>query len=114
MSLVADKTSLLLGEMVHATAVRHRVLAGNLANVETPEYQAQETSFSLALDQARGTPQVTVAVTPEADAAPRRDGNTVDLDQQMVKLAQNTNWHMGLLQMLTTRFAMMRAAIKDR
>ena len=38
--------------MIQGTALRHRVLAANLANAETPEYQAQDVSFSAVLDDA--------------------------------------------------------------
>lgn len=47
--------------LIQATALRHRVLAANLAHVESPGYQAQEATFAQALDEARdpgsqGTP----------------------------------------------------------
>jgi flagellar basal-body rod protein FlgB len=112
MEILFDPTSRLLSQMIQATALRHRVLASNLANVETPEYQAQDVSFSVALDEAQGAPRVQAGVAPDPEAIPRRDGNSVNLDGQMVKLAQNTGWHMGMLQVLTNRMAMMRAAIR--
>jgi len=112
-NLVFDPTSALLGEMVRATAARHRVLAANLAHVETPGYEAQEASFAVALERARA-PEVQVTVEADADASARQDGNTVDLDRQMVKLAQNTSWHLGLLQILTGRLGLMRTVITSR
>ena len=93
MSIIADPTNTLLTEMIRATALRHRILATNLANVETPGYQAQEMTFSSALAEAgesnaqasnRPLPVQTL-VGVDAQATPRRDGNTVDLDRQMVK-----------------------------
>ncbi|MFB3816376.1 MAG: flagellar basal body rod protein FlgB [Candidatus Methylomirabilales bacterium] len=114
MSVVFDPTSHLLGEMVRVTAQRHRVLAANLANVETPDYRAQEASFAVALDEARGGARVELSVGPDADAVPRRDGNSVDLDRQMVKLAQNTGWHLGVLQILANRLGLMRTVITSR
>jgi flagellar basal-body rod protein FlgB len=121
MDIVFDSSSAVVAEMIRATAQRHQVLAANLANIETPGYQAQEVSFASALDQAQGAGspdprplQVRTTVVPDPDALPRRDGNSVDLDRQMVKLAQNTLWHTGLIQILNSRFAMIRAAIRDR
>jgi flagellar basal-body rod protein FlgB len=122
MSLLFDPTSRLLGEMIQGTALRHRVLAANLANAETPEFQAQDVSFSAVLDDAAragagANPAVVgvrSTVTADADAPVRRDGSTVDLDRQMVKLAQNTEWHNAMLQILAGRFAMMKTAIRDR
>jgi flagellar basal-body rod protein FlgB len=108
--------------MIQGTALRHRVLAANLANAETPEFQAQDVSFSAVLDDAAragagANPAVVgvrSTVTTDADAPVRRDGSTVDLDRQMVKLAQNTEWHNTMLQILAGRFAMMKTAIRDR
>lgn len=121
MSILFDSTSGLLAEMIRATAVRHRVLASNLANVETPGYQAQEVSFSVTLLEAQGrteasTPAFVVQAVVEPDPAGslRRDGNTVDLDRQMARLAQNTHWHTAMIQILANRFSMMKAAIRDR
>jgi len=122
MSIVFDSTSSLLTEMIRATALRHRILAENLANAETPGYEAQEMTFSRALAEARGsnaqTPgspaSIRTAVEPDAEARARRDGNTVDLDRQMVKLAQNTIWHNAMVQILASRISMLKAAIRDR
>jgi len=120
MSIVSDPTNTLLTEMIRATALRHRVLASNLANVETPGYEAQEMTFSRALAEARGSnPQraggpvsIQTAIETDTDASPRRDGNSVDLDRQMVKLAQNTGWHTAMIQILSNRFSMLKAAIR--
>lgn len=120
MIIIADPTSTLLTEMIRATALRHRILATNLANVETPGYQAQEVTFSGALAEARESnaqasnrpPSVETVVGADVEATPRRDGNTVDLDRQMVKLAQNTTWHTAMIQILANRFSMMKAAIR--
>jgi flagellar basal body rod protein FlgB len=32
----------------------------------------------------------------------------------MVKLAQNTIWHTALIQILTSRLSMMKAAVRER
>jgi len=114
MPLLFDSTSRLLEGMVQATALRHRVLAGNLANVETPGYQAQEVSFDSVLAEAQGSPEVKAGVTPDPEAVPRRDGNSVDLDRQMVKLTQNTGWHTAMLQMLNGRLSLYKLAMRDR
>jgi flagellar basal-body rod protein FlgB len=115
--VIFDATSRLLADMIQGTSARHRVLASNLANAETPGYQAQDVTFSAALDAARGEaggPVVTMGVEAEPGPAVRQDGNTVDLDRQMVKLAQNTHWHNAMLQMLNSRLAVMRQAIQNR
>ncbi len=122
MAIVFDVTSQLLTQMIQGTALRHRVLAANLANVETPGYQAQEVSFTQSLEDARreqsdvgqSAPSVQAAVSPDSDGVIRRDGNNVDLDRQMAKLAQNTMWHNAMIQILTSRLSTLKAAIQNR
>jgi flagellar basal-body rod protein FlgB len=122
MNLLFDPTSRLLGDMIQGTALRHRVLAANLANAETPGYQAQEVQFSAVLEEAHrrepgtvgGVPRMQASVIPDGDAVVRRDGSTVDLDRQMTKLAHNTGWHNAMLQILAGRFATLKSAIRDR
>jgi flagellar basal-body rod protein FlgB len=118
MNPLFDPTSRLLADMVQGTALRHRVLATNLANVETPGYQAQEVSFAAALESeqggAAGASSLRPSLVADEGITQRRDGNTVDLDRQMVKLAQNTAWHNAMLQMLSGRFAQIKMAIRDR
>jgi flagellar basal-body rod protein FlgB len=122
MATIFDPTSGLLSEMIRATAVRHRILASNLANVETPGYEAQEVAFDKLLAEAQGQPAGRPAAPPgirpvvraDPDGVSRRDGNTVDLDRQMVKMAENTLWHNGLVQILAQRLNVMKAAIKGQ
>ncbi len=119
MRIVFDGTSELLTEMIQGAALRHRILAGNIANVDTPGYQPKDASFSAALAEAnrtsgaaQGPPRIQATEVSEPDGLARRDGNSVHLDRQMAKLAQNTLWHNSMLQMLSTRIALLKTAIK--
>ena len=122
MRIVFDETSQLLGQMIQGAALRHRVLAANLANAETPGYQAQDVTFSHVLEDAQrngsvpASPSTRLQATATADTevTARRDGNTVDLDRQMVKLAQTTHWHNAMVQILAGRLASLKSVIRDR
>jgi flagellar basal-body rod protein FlgB len=90
-------------------AQRQKVLAGNIANADTPGYQARDFDFSQALAQARGQAggtAVTDARHLQASGAPASagsrpdvlyrtadqpalDGNTVDLDRERAHFADN-------------------------
>jgi flagellar basal-body rod protein FlgB len=97
--------------MDHATA-RQRLLANNLANVNTPGYlrydlplpalstQAQNRAVMLAQQHGIPTPQTPQAAVPFSDmqanllplpmpTAMRADGNTVDPEHEMAALAEN-------------------------
>lgn len=102
---------------------RMEVLAKNLANVDTPNYKAQDIDFKTALAQA-GSPgaslQLTTtssnqignnATTGDIDTsgalkyrvplAPSLDGNTVDAQMEQAAFADNTVRYQATLTFLT-------------
>ena len=50
--LISDKTIHLLEKSLDISARRHRVIAGNIANLDTMGYQPKELDFQQALQQA--------------------------------------------------------------
>lgn len=73
-------------------SLREQVLAGNLANLDTPGYQARWVTFAGALREALAQGRDPTAVRPQVVYLPhgavRNDGNNVDVDQQMTLLAE--------------------------
>ena len=98
---------------------RHRVLASNVANVETPGFRAKDTDFTHALQQAfdgtERTPDGRDAgdalVLDDPSGPVRADGNSVDIDLQMAKLAANSGRYNTLAKLLGKRFGLLRQAI---
>jgi len=99
---------------------RQRVLTQNIANADTPGYRARELDFRQALEAAFGQgsgaereegPQAPVINDPEGIL--REDGNTVDLDRQMVKLSANAGSYRVLSRILSRKFDMVRMAIEE-
>ncbi len=90
-------------------AFRQQVLAGNIANADTPNYKARDFDFSTALKQAvsgrdsRNLQMITTNsqhLSAGANAGPTRllyslpaqssvDGNTVDMDVERGKFSEN-------------------------
>jgi len=82
---------------------RHEAIVSNIANAETPQYRAVEVSFAGELERAYGKSSSPVKKTnpkhmdlaendgshlvPDLSGATRADGNNVDIDIQMAKLA---------------------------
>lgn len=102
---------------------RMEVLAKNLANVDTPNYKAQDIDFKTALAQA-GSPGAALplatttanqignsATTGDLDTsgalkyrvplAPSLDGNTVDAQMEQAAFADNTVRYQATLTFLT-------------
>ena len=110
----------LLAKLIDVTTLRHKVLAQNVANVNTPGYRKLNVSFDEALSQhvrqhgEHGVSQVHPEIVEDQTAPARLDGNTVDIDQEMIRLNKNTLLNNTYLQILSTKLAMMRRAIDGR
>ncbi|HWK74562.1 MAG TPA: flagellar basal body rod protein FlgB [Povalibacter sp.] len=122
---------------VHAAALKVRsqrteVLAANLANADTPNYQARDIDFKSALAAASGGKTggvhlattsaghigaATVNGTPTADLkyrvplAPSLDGNTVDTQLEQAAFAENAVRYQATLTFLNAKFRGLLTAI---
>lgn len=99
---------------------RQRLLTQNIANADTPGYRARELDFREALEAAfregskgEGKGGPTAPVVNDPDGILREDGNTVDLDRQMVKLSINAGSYRVLSRILSRKFDMVRMAIEE-
>lgn len=96
---------------------RHRILAENVANLETPGFRARDTDFRQALVAAfasarRGeAPPASETVREDRTVPPRADGNTVDLDLQMAQVSDNASRYATLSRILGKRLALIRHSI---
>jgi flagellar basal-body rod protein FlgB len=107
-------------QMLDATAVRHQAIASNLANLETPNYRRVDLSptFQAELQQAiaSGNPNRTSPLKPtlEVDSTAlvsSADGNTVQLENELLQLNQNTLAHSVETQLVTGPLLRLRLAI---
>ncbi|MBI4477346.1 MAG: flagellar basal body rod protein FlgB [Acidobacteria bacterium] len=110
-------------------AARQLVAASNLANLNTPGYRARELEFSNVLDreltgrlglttttpnhlagdeQAPGAPATTEAATPA-----RRDGNTVQLDRELLTMTKAAGEFARAQTALAAKFRLVRYAINE-
>ncbi len=123
---------------VHADALKLRsqrteILARNLANADTPGYQARDMDFKAALAQATGgadapvalktTPANQIAAPVDASGetnpnlkyrvpmAPSLDGNTVDVQMEQANFAENSVRFQATLTFLNARFRNLMTAI---
>jgi flagellar basal-body rod protein FlgB len=103
-----------LGQVLDTTALRHRVIAQNVANVNTPGYRRLEVTFVDELTRATAgegsdQPKVVEAVDPD-----RVDGNNVDIDREMNDLTKNGLLYQAATQILASRMASLRSAVSGR
>ncbi|HMK44241.1 MAG TPA: flagellar basal body rod protein FlgB [Dissulfurispiraceae bacterium] len=103
-----------LETMLDVAASRHRILTSNIANADTPGYRARDISFQRELDKALTSPQGkgNVTVFESAESLPNRDGNSVNLDLEMAKIAENTLIYNTATQLMAMKIRMMKDAVK--
>jgi flagellar basal-body rod protein FlgB len=105
----------LLEKALDIRAFYHRILASNIANVETPGYKEKDIDFKKELDSLTREPaniEVNVKDTTEGGIA-AIDGNTVSMEDQIVKMTENTLMFNSLVQMINKKFSMIRYAINE-
>lgn len=98
--MLGDTSISRLEQALNLASLNQKVIAQNIANVDTPNYKAQQLSFSNVLSDSMqaiktdprqfdfsnsGTPQIVT----EPNAVMQNNGNTVDIDKEMVNLANN-------------------------
>ncbi len=110
----------LLSRLLDVASLRHRVIAQNVANVNTPGYRRLAVDFEEAFTRAvaDGDPtallQVQPAVVENDDAPERADGNNVDLDNELSALEKNTLLYRTFAQIIASQVATQRSAIQGQ
>lgn len=125
----------LLGKTLDLRAKRHTLIAGNLANVETPGYTPTDLSFEKELKSAlnkggsapAGNPRHIPVGGGSAAAALQRvrgevvelpgknagpDGNGVEMESEMGRMAENQIMYNATVQLLAKKFEGMKQAIR--
>lgn len=107
---------------------RHAVLAGNVANADTPGYRPLElerntvSSLDLSLDRTSELHQDELGTTDAGDAEtfyddegaePGLDGNTVSVDRELAKVDANRVRYTATSRIISKRMAALRYAATD-
>ena len=99
--------------------------AGNLANVDTPDYKAVEVNFESALDEKLAPPTAThskhfstaspgaISTKEIQGVTPRRDGNTVQLDHELLTMNRAGGDFSAAQTALAAKFRLVRYAINE-
>ncbi len=113
-----DRTVDLLKKDLDLRDERHLLLTSNIANQDTPGYQAKDLSFKSALARALGKPgresidQVSGTIQVNPDETVGNDLNTVNIEMEMQKLASNTGNYNAAAQMVSWKYRLLGDAIR--
>ena len=99
----------------------HKVISGNIANVETPGYKSKDMDFKKEIDRAINSGanssiisgNIEVTENPGNDGLASIDGNTVNVENEIVKLTENQVMFHSLIQVAAKRFSMMKFLISE-
>ena len=108
-----DSTGSALYAALNGLAARQRVIANNVANVETPGYIAGRVRFEDSLRAAiEGGDAGDSSVSTMSSAGPvNLNGNNVSLDTEVVALTQTDLAYQLMIQALNSKFGLLRTAI---
>lgn len=129
---VFNKTFTLLEKTLDVTHARHKAITSNVANAETPGYKAKDVNFDAELKRQLGNANsgmnmerthighmslgrvgsLPVNVVDSPSGAEGLDGNTVNLETEMVRLADNTMRYEIAAKLMTRKFQGIMQAIK--
>jgi len=123
----------LLQKGLSASWTRSAVIRNNIANVETPGFKASDVEFETILARsfqqggfvgAKTHPghrdigsgnikSIEPRIVRRNNTAMRMDGNNVDIEDENVKLAQNSLYYNTVTEKLNSELRRLRAAISE-
>ena len=95
-----------------ATELRGRVIANNIANINTPNYKRRYVTFEESLKNEISNAKIEVKV--DKDSIVREDGNNVDLENEKVNQAAASLQYNALVSLTNTKLAMTKSIIAGR
>jgi flagellar basal-body rod protein FlgB len=110
-------------KMMDATALRHEAIASNIANIETPNYKridvapnfAAELQNAISSNNVQKISSLSPSLVEDSNAvSATRDGNTVQLETELLHLNQNTMAHALETQLVSGTLLKLRMAITGR
>ncbi len=113
-----DRTTDLLKIDLDLRSRRHMLLVSNVANQDTPGYQARDLAFKGQLARALKRPDrerldgVRGDLTVNTDETVGNDLNTVNIEMEMEKIASNTGNYNAAASMVAWKYRMMGDAIR--
>lgn len=115
-----------LERSLDAAWLRNEIISHNIANADTPGYKRKEVQFEEFLNsemknsriskgktRIQGSGEIKV-VEDHKNYSYRLDGNNVDIEREMAKLAANSLKYNTLIQRINGQFGKIRSVIRGR
>ncbi len=114
--IVGGTQTQILASALRGLEAQRQAAEHNIANVETPGFQARKVSFQDALRGAiaSGDPARSQITTTLSTAPTRIDGSNVDLEDEVTSLELNSLHQQLLTEALNARYTRLRTSIGSR
>lgn len=118
----------LLKKGLNASSFRSKVIANNIANINTKGYKRYTVAFEENLQDSidklelktsderhiqDGSTYGDIEIKQDTSSSMREDGNNVDVDNEMANQAANTLMYNALISQVNSRIAMERYVISE-
>ena len=140
MKILDNRTMRALEIALDVASARHQVIADNVANVNTPGFKAADVDFVSSLEQAMAgraesadrrltgrttraghfaisgaasTGRSPIVQTEDEGASMKVDGNSVDIDLEMAKMAENATMYNTFAQLVSSKFSLLKYVISE-
>jgi len=125
MDALFGKTIEMLSGVLDFRSERHKVIASNIANIDTPDYRPKDVAFKDALKASISKNGVTMTRSrrghmPEQSIPADRagfevinSGEKVNLDSEMAKLAENNLMHNLTVELLARKFRDLNTFLRE-
>jgi len=103
-----------LAYFLDLAAARYRVVASNIANLDTPGYRTRDIDFRRELERARTeVPALLPAAHPVQGLVERPDGNNVNPDRESLLLAETQLQFRVGVELVRAEFRRLSTAINE-
>jgi flagellar basal-body rod protein FlgB len=109
-----DTTQIALERAISGASLRQATIAQNIANANTPGYRRKDVDFHSALTSAMrdGDPRAAqFSARVDSTGPVRADGNSVDIDAESARSAENALEYEALVQVARGRIDIIKAAM---
>jgi len=131
--LFSDQTPLVLKKGLDFQSARNLMISTNVGNMETPDFKAQDINFEKQLREfIKGGDQLQMKSTNSKHFGPsneglknmkpqpfeltdpaKSNGNNVNIDKEMGKLAENQIMYTAFIQLMMKRGSTVRSAVTE-
>jgi flagellar basal-body rod protein FlgB len=110
---MVDLVSGSLEKYMDVLAARQKVVASNIANVDTPGYKTQDVDFQTEFENLVNGESTTVQSQEVTGLRVKNDGNSVNLDREARLLSENSIRFSIASNLMKTQLRTMKNAIHE-